>query len=114
MNEESNNVLSFDRKVENVPVLSSEEKFDLKHLAPISVVDTYDNFPNQIISPISTKINKNFLGVGFKNEEDRNIFSDHFLFYKDFVWTNQFVIKKETEINKRKDTMLDKSLNFEN
>jgi len=114
--EESDNFPSFNEKVENVPVLNSEEKFDLKHLAPISFVDTDNSFPNPIISPVSTKINENFVGVGLKNKEDRNIFSDHFLFNKDnqFVWTNQLVIKKETQINKRKDTVLDKSLNFKN
>ena len=36
------------------------------------------------------------------------------MFNKDFVWTNQLKQKKETKINKRKDTKLDKSLNFEN
>ena len=114
--EESDNVVPFNEKVEKVPVLNSEQKFDLKHLAPISVVDTDNSFPNPIISPVCTKINENFVGVKLKNNEERNIFSDHFLFNKDnqFVWTNQLVIKKETQINKRKDTVLDKSLNFKN
>jgi len=114
--EESDNIVPFNEKVENVPVLNSEEKFDLKHLAPISVVDTDNSFPNPIRSPVSTKSNKSFVGVGLKSKEDKSIFSDHFLFNKDnqFVWTNQLVIKKETQINKRKDTVLDKSLNFKN
>ena len=78
-------------------MLNLEEKFDLKHLVPFSVVETNANFPNPIIAPISTTINKKFVGVGFKNEEDRNIFSNHFLFNKDsqFVWTNQLVIKNK-------------------
>ena len=69
----------------------------MKLFAPLSVVDTNEYFPNPIISPISTKVNKNFVGVRFKNEEDRNNFNDHFLFNKDsqLVWTNQLVIKNK-------------------
>ena len=88
-----------------------EERFDLKYLAPISVIDSNNNWPNPITS-FTTELNKNFHGTGFTNQD---IFSEHFLFNKDnqFVWTNQLVIKNGTKVATRNDTKVDKSINFE-
>ena len=109
-----------DDLVSKISDVSINKEYDLKHLSPLIVVDK--DWPKLLTSPIKTEVNRNFQGTGplfkqfFKAQEPfsaipvsiaektkRDIFSDYYKFNRNnhFVWTNQNVIKKGTEIDNR-------------
>ena len=68
-----------------VAPFAPEKRFDLKHLAPIFVIDIKNDLPN-LMTSFTKKLNQNSQGSRFTNQ---TVFSDHFLFNEDdqFVWT---------------------------
>jgi len=74
-------------------------RMDLKHLAPRSVVDA--NAWSEILIDPDTVVNRNFQGTGPTDKDD--VFDEHYKFNKDkqFVWTNQNVIKRGGEYDIR-------------
>jgi len=81
----------------------SDEQLDLKHLAPISIVDIQNKWPEPNYHPISMR-NIKFNG---KQQINDNIFSDYYKYNKNrhFAWTNQLVISKSTKVDKNVDNI---------
>ena len=89
---------SFDDLVLKIADVAIYKKYDLKHLSPLTVVDK--DWPKLLTSPIS-KVNRNFQDTGIAEKAKRNIFSKYYQSNRNnhFVWTNQNVIKRGTEIH---------------
>ena len=99
---------SVDDLVSKIADVSINKKYDLKHLSPLIVVDK--DWPKLLASPIRTEVNRNFQGIGIAEKAKRDIFSEYYQSNRNnhFVWTNQNVIKRGTEI----DDHLKVKLNF--
>jgi len=69
---------------------SNDEQLDLKHLAPVYIVDKPNKWPEPNSYPIDIERNVNFNGVVKKDTE---IFNNYYKYNKKghFVWTNQLV-----------------------
>ena len=73
-----------------------DKQLDLKHLAPVSILDKPNEWPEPNSFPIHIEINKNFRGI-VPNET--KIFNNYYKYNKKghFVWTNQLVIRNEID-----------------
>ena len=88
-----------DDLVSKISDVTINKNYDLKHLSPLIVVN--DESQKLLTSPIRTEANRNFQGAGITKMSKEDVFSDYYKFNKNnhFVWTNQNVIQKGTEVD---------------
>ena len=88
-----------DDLVSKMSDVTINKKYDLKHLSPLIVVD--DESQKLLTSPIRIEANGNFQGTRIAENAKQDIFSDYYKFNENnhFVWTNQNVIQKGTEVD---------------